>query len=474
MRFDDQLELGLSNLWRTKLRTILTTLGVTIGIGALVSMVSFGTGMQKNVTSTFRENDLFTSLYVTPHNVDVDQALQGNIQQLAESLREETPSLDDAALDSIRAIPKVEVAFPEIRFPVKILLDSAETTITLRALPAVMGRFKPFNQLDHGHFFTEDTSRSLIISPRALRRLNILLRDAKNRILTRKDSVDGKRIVPVDSLLGRSVDIVTSVVDVASLMRNPFAQMSNSGRTPFKETATLFRISGILKERDEFENNRFASDVIVPLKAAEAIPRLGFSSVWDLLGKAKQLEGYGSVYVRVRRIADVDSVAQSIRNRGFGVFSISDQLKELKRGFLLFDAALGSIGLIALVVAALGIINTMVMSILERRREIGVMKAIGGSESEIKGIFFVESGCIGVLGGVFGLGLGWAVTRIANTVMNFYMARQGVIADIDFFYIPSWLILGAVGFSIFVSLLAGLYPAIRAARVDPVEALRHD
>jgi putative ABC transport system permease protein len=184
-------------------------------------------------------------------------------------------------------------------------------------------------------------------------------------------------------------------------------------------------------------------------------------------------DGYSSIYVRAKKIEELEPIKEKIEAMGFGIFSIADQLEEIKKGFIVLDTALGSIGAIALVVAALGIINTMVMSILERTREIGIMKAIGGSENEIKGIFFIEAGSIGLFGGIFGLALGWIVTRIANVVVNYYIARQGG-PHVDLFYIPPWLILGALAFSILVSLLAGLYPAVRAARVDPVEALRHD
>jgi putative ABC transport system permease protein len=137
------------------------------------------------------------------------------------------------------------------------------------------------------------------------------------------------------------------------------------------------------------------------------------------------------------------------------------------------DAILGAIGTIALVVAALGIINTMVMSILERTREIGIMKAIGGSEGEIRTIFFIEAGTIGFIGAVFGLVLGWLVTRVANMIANARFLPAGE-SPVDFFYFPLWLILGAIVFSLVISLSAGLYPANRAARVNPVEALRHD
>ena len=115
----------------------------------------------------------------------------------------------------------------------------------------------------------------------------------------------------------------------------------------------------------------------------------------------------------------------------------------------------------------------MVMSILERTREIGIMKAIGGSEAEIRTIFFIEAGTIGLIGAVFGLILGWIVTRMANMIANVRFLPPGE-SPVDFFYFPMWLILGAIAFSLVISLAAGLYPANRAARVNPVEALRHD
>jgi putative ABC transport system permease protein len=195
--------------------------------------------------------------------------------------------------------------------------------------------------------------------------------------------------------------------------------------------------------------------------------------VWDLLGSLGKEGSYGSIYVRARSIGDTEPVRTALENMGLHVFSISDQLKEIRRGFLIVDSILGAIGTIALIVAALGIVNTMVMSILERTREIGVMKAIGGSEDEIKLIFFVEAATIGVIGALFGLVLGWMVTRVANLIVNSRILPAGE-PPINLFYFPIWLILGAIGFSVVVSLIAGLYPAIRAARVDPVQALRHD
>ena len=158
---------------------------------------------------------------------------------------------------------------------------------------------------------------------------------------------------------------------------------------------------------------------------------------------------------------------------GFTTFALADQFDEITKAFYFMDMILAAVGMIAIVVAALGIVNTMVMSILERFREIGVMKAVGAGDGDIRRIFFFESGTIGLLGGAAGCVLGWAVSLVINRVVNFYMARQGM-PDIDYFAFPFWIFLGAVGFSLLVSLVSGIYPARRAARVDPVIALRHD
>jgi putative ABC transport system permease protein len=138
-----------------------------------------------------------------------------------------------------------------------------------------------------------------------------------------------------------------------------------------------------------------------------------------------------------------------------------------------FDLALGVIGLIALITASLGIVNTMVMSITERRREIGVLKSLGAYELDIRGLFLVESGVIGILGTAAGILFGWGITRIVSAVAQAYMRSEGIPA-MDLFALPVWLVLIAVGVGVGVSVLAGFYPAARAARVDPVEALRNE
>ena len=182
---------------------------------------------------------------------------------------------------------------------------------------------------------------------------------------------------------------------------------------------------------------------------------------------------YSSIAVKVTRPQHTQDVEDRIRKLGYSAFSLNDALEGAKRAFLILDIILGLVGSIALAVASLGIMNTMVMSILERTREIGIMKAIGGSDSDVRRIFLIEAAVIGVIGGIAGLILGWAVGRVINFGANQYIVSQGGTAG-NLFSIPAWLIGSAIAFSIFVSLAAGAYPARRAARLDPNQALRHD
>lgn len=473
MKPDELIRIALDNLWRKKLRTGLTTLGVVIGIGALVSMVSFGLGTQKNVTAAFYENDLFTSMVVSSQQIDINAAMNGDMEKAAGAFYKPPSPLNDSTLQRFQSFPGVEIAFPEIRFPVKLRWGAHETETNIRALPLEMGQYKPFNDLLTGSYFQSEKERSVILSQGILSDLNIKLKNGQMRRRTLEDSLRSMVLVEADSLIGDSLEIITSVVDLNQM--NPLPGLFMKGRIemPFSEVTHSFRIQGIQRKGHGFENPGTISGAVIPLQTAETLPRMGFNNIWDVLKGKHNREGYGSAIVRVKHIDHIPAVQDSIQLMGFSVFSIMDQLSEMKKGFLIFDMGLGAIGTIALIVAALGIINTMIMSILERTREIGIMKAIGGSEGEIRAIFLIEAGMIGMMGGCFGLILGWVVTKIANAVANIYFLAE-VDFNINFFHIPTGLIMGALAFSIGVSLLAGIYPAARAAAVNPVEALRHD
>jgi len=185
-------------------------------------------------------------------------------------------------------------------------------------------------------------------------------------------------------------------------------------------------------------------------------------------------EGYISAVIRVHDPVVLTDVRKRLAEMGFGSFSIVDQLDQIRVVFLIIDSVLGLLGGISLLVASFGIANTMIMSILERTREIGIMKAIGAEDREIKLIFFFEAAVIGLTGGVIGSLAAWGIDGLANRLAYRFILKPQNASFVDFFSLPPYLWLGAILFALVVSILAALYPAARAARIDPVRALRHD
>jgi len=217
-----------------------------------------------------------------------------------------------------------------------------------------------------------------------------------------------------------------------------------------------------------------AARVFVPVGLAEKLHPALASNLRDIMqARPSASEDYSALIVRVDDPARVQPTQDALKKMGFRTFSLLDATKSLRRVFVILDLFLAIFGSVALVVASLGIVNTLVMSVLERRREIGVLKALGASDADVKRLFFVEAGVMGVVGGAFGVLLGWLIGRAINFGTNIYLSRQELPHETIILF-PLWLIAGAVAFAVVVSLLSGIYPAARAAKLDPVQVLRYE
>jgi putative ABC transport system permease protein len=171
----------------------------------------------------------------------------------------------------------------------------------------------------------------------------------------------------------------------------------------------------------------------------------------------------------------VDKVAEAVEETGLGLAASTSKetLAALENAIRLLGIGLGSIGAISLGVASIGVINTMVMAIYERTREIGVMRACGATRVAIRRLFALEAALIGLMGGVIGLGISYLLAGFANYMFGIHSTTLGVsLTNVISF--PIWLSAGVVAFTTVIGLLAGLYPAIRASRLNPVEALRYE
>lgn len=451
MRISDYIEQSFSNLAKKKLRTFLTTFGVVIGIGALVSMFSFGQGVQKNITQSFAELGLLNYVNVFPVSQEPHPRRSFERPSAEERTAQPARVLDDDLIGEITRIEGVETAFAEICFPALVRFKEKEDFRLVQVLPANICR-SSLMKLRAGKPYVSDEESSLIVSDSVLHSMKI------------KDA---------ETIIGEQVEVSTLAFDMSLFGPAAIASVMQGDELPFSRESYTFTVVGVAERMGFGGSMPLRSDVFVPPGASEKMNKVSVTSIWDLFQSPGQPKGYSMVSVKLSSTIYVESVKAKVEEWGFKTFALVDELQEIKKAFVFMDMFLFAVAMIAITVSALGIINTMVMSILERYKEIGIMKAVGASDRDVKRIFFFESGVIGFLGGMFGLALGWMVGMLINQVANFFLARRGV-PYVDYFSFPWWLCLGAVAFSVLVSLAAGIYPTLRAARVDPVVALRHD
>ena len=484
MSFFDILHLALRNLRQAKLRAVLTTMGVIVGVAVIVTMVSFGLGLQSNMLARFKALDLFNEIVVFGRGLGNlagldrpsrarDEGERRDARQ--RSFRSPTRILDDAGVKEIATVPGVAYVEPNVSFPAYVRSNGKLLTQYIGGanIPNAATRFQHFAA---GKMISAPTADEAIVSERFIRDFGYEKpADAVGKTLDLlappEEKSENKEEEDEPNFFGIPLD-------------DPGLDESDAGL----QTRT-FQIVGVLSEIKEgagqggMRGMMQNAGIYVPLQMAHAWAtqhRSPMSRVALALARqggnlaAGQTEGYDSAVVRVTDPVVLTQVREKITELGFGSFSIVDELDQIRTVFLIIDSVLGLLGGISLLVASFGIANTMIMSILERTREIGIMKAIGAEDREIRLIFFVEAAVIGVVGGVVGVLVAWGIDALANRLAYRFILKPQGASFIDFFDLPVYLWLGAILFALIVSILAALYPASRAARIDPVRALRHD
>ncbi len=479
MSFRDLMRMALGNLHRQKLRSSLTISGVVIAIAAFVAMLSFGAGNQRMIADQFDDLGLFTTMLVFP-------------AEAGDSLL-----LNEAAVERLSQINGVRLAYPYDRFDVEVSWGDTTVSVGAQALSESALQTRYYSNLVTGRLLDEEGG-SILVTEELLEQLEV--EDA--------DSFVGQSIVvavksaSLDSAVARlfsdpdgSLKSRFATLEMDSLWEEGYLdgilrQELNAGTKRFLDgylnaqtlTEESFEVRGILEGGGSHRNRILP--VILPIETArrfdaagpgadptELVPRIMQGEIFSRSPQSGK--SYSQVTLDLHQYASHTALSDSVESLGFEAFSYASQFEEIRRVMLFFNMGLGLVGLVALVTAALGIANTMVMSILERRREIGILRSLGAQPSDIRGLFLVESGTIGALGSLGGILLGWLVARAASGIAKIIMRNQDVQV-MELFATPLWLIGIAMAFGILVAVLAGSYPARRAARLDPVEALRQE
>jgi putative ABC transport system permease protein len=467
MKLPDLTELALRNLRESILRNSLTTIGISVGVASLVAMLSLGIGLQQLASRRLVKSGLFDTVVVTSRrdlrNFNREEERNGPAPG-------ESRILDEPTRLQIEQLPNVIEANPDIRFITELCYDDKPHLTMVAALADSAKSSDAFESVQ-GQFFSSGTA------PEA-----ILQKAFAEELLgkTPRAGLDQTNVKELAApLLGKELTMRYAQREASK--GAPAEADGANGSSRVQEGAAYsvvsreqkLKIVGVADLDPESMRGPTRARVFLPLKLAESLHVILPTDLREISSATNDKPVYSSLSVRVKNPGQIQSVEDAVKKMGFNTFSILDASKSIQQFFKVLDVFLGIFGSLALAVAFIGIVNTLVMAILERRREIGIMKAIGASDGDVKKLFFAEAGAMGILGGILGVALGWAIGQIINLGTNIYLRSQSFPPE-HFWSVPWWLVAFALLFSFLVSLAAGLYPASRAARLDPVQALRYE
>jgi putative ABC transport system permease protein len=467
----DLSELALRNLRESLLRNSLTTVGISVGVASLVAMLSLGIGLQQLASRRLERSGLFDTVIVSSRR---DLRGFGREEERSGPAPAESPVLDESARQAIERLPDVREAYPDIRFVTELRFQDKPHLSMVAGLPFSAKNNDAFEGMQ-GSFFSSDSAAEAILQKSFAEELlgrraepddNVNVADLAKPLL-------GKELV---MRYAQRVQTPGQHHDAAARNQpSPASQPEAAQGAAYSVVSQVqtLKIVGVSDLDPDSMRGVARARVFMPLKLAQDLHVMQPSDLRDTTLTPGSQPAYMTVSVRVESPKQVQSVEDAIKKMGFNAFSIVDATRSVRQFFAVLDLFLGIFGSLALAVASIGIVNTLVMAILERRREIGIMKAIGASDTDVKKLFFAEAGVMGLFGGAAGVVLGWAIGQVINFGTNIYLKRQHFPPE-QVWSVPWWLVAGAIGFAVIVSLLSGLYPAARAARLDPVQALRYE
>lgn len=399
----DNVKLATRNFRTRKLRTFLTVLGISVGIGAILFLVSLGYGLQKLLIEKIAKSDTLLTLDVAAGDSTLIK-------------------IDEATIDELSEIPDV-TEISRVQNVMSICkLDEISSQVTLNAVNANFFRLGGVEPIE-GKIFEKDDLPEIILSQGAIASLGV---------------------DPGSSPIGKELSI--SLVTASPLGKNEEALKEKESILPLEQN---FLLIGIIDDPSD-------SFGFIPINWTE---KAGFQK-------------YSNLKIKVADQTKIDPTRNTLIEKGLSVMALSDTVDQANKIFSVVQIVLALFGIVALVVSAIGMFNTMTISLLERTNEIGIMKSLGASNSDIRFLFLTESILIGSFGGIGGVLIGFLGTTTINFGFNFLADRLGG-QSVAVFYTPIWFSLFILIFSTLIGLVTGIYPAERASKLNPLVALRY-
>lgn len=455
----DLIRMGIKNLWRRKLRTFLTVLGVIIGTASIMVMVSLGLGM-----NSIFEQQLERMGSLTVVNVRPGWGGGGGMMTTSGGRDSGEVKITDEKVAEMSRIPHVVAVSPTLEESAKLITGKYEAYGEIVGIrPEVM------------EAFDFEVEQGELLKPSIGGRSNTVQllfgNQGVNMFWDPNLRHDWRSGPPPDP----DIDLLEDRIEMS--FDHSFGSRRGGNRVKAYKVETV----GILKSsswemdyrifmdmdtlkslKKEYEKERKKQEQQQGISPGEPVRRSG----------RKEEDSYSQAKVKVDDVKNVQAVQDQITEMGFSAYSLTQELESMKKTSAGIQAVLGGIGAISLLVAALGITNTMIMSIYERTREIGVMKVIGAALKDIRRIFLFEAGMIGLLGGIAGLGISYGISFILNRYGGGLAMGMGGGESSTISIIPLWLALSSLGFTTMVGLVSGFYPARRAMKLSALEAIK--
>ena len=471
MRWIDLLRMSSNSLKRRKLRTFLTVLGVVIGTASIVVMISLGLGLQETMYQEIEQSGGVTSLTVTGK----DSMYGGMYMSDGSNSEEATKYTTDAVVEQIKQLEHVTDVQPVLEISALLKKNGYVgycplTGMTEEGLKNLNIKLAPGGRLPKAG----SSELELVIG---------------NNVITNfSEESTGKMywetgVLPEIDLANESLFLILdeqayySAQSPSMGTSDPAGEGdANSQQNSGPPKKYVVHASGIV-EGDIDTYNAHSYVVYCDLNTLKTMLKKEFrgraipGQPTTKSGKPYKDFVYTSLKVKADNIDNVDALSTEIRNMGFQVSTNVEYMNSMKKQFAMVQAVLGGIGAVSLFVAAIGIANTMMMSIYERTKEIGVIKVLGCSLRNIKQMFLLEAAFIGFIGGLIGNVLSYLLSFVINAVV----AGSGALGmEGNISYIPFWLAAASMIFAVFVGMAAGYFPALRAMRLSPLAAIHNE
>jgi putative ABC transport system permease protein len=514
VRFTDVMSLAFSALLQQKVRTLLTLLGVIIGTFVLLLSLSIGQGVRETIVREFRRNDQLRRIEVMPDwkveaedipaeelviNGVMSEARRERLRQAKinrwppRNKRSSEKRLTPERLEELAALDHVECVIPFIRWNGRLYFrDKIVNTDTMSAAPD--DRFYS-ERIVAGGYFAAGQPHSVVVSETLLYQLGIIDEaDAEGAVGTELELEFSSRLGrhwSVASIIGAGGKLEPKQEDVLAKIAQQLPEAIEQLNLTATEKIMLQKLMSRSKtppERSSFEiREKFTLVGVVRDPTEEEARRRWDGRYADIILPASKLQdmffsvpnnrefGINRAMIVVDNEDNVEAVEERVSDVGLQTYSLASILKHLRLNVLLISFATTFVAVVALVVAGLGITNTLLMSVLERTHEIGVMKAVGARDRHIQLLFLLEGAWIGLLGSTVGMICGWLASIPGDRIAQRLAEQQAkILLGNSLFVFPVWLVIGVPLFVTLLTMLAAVYPARRASRVNPMTALRYE